>query len=999
MLGNPPEASLSGTPHPSAPGKKSPERVAVIAIHGVGHHLSGASAEDLAALLESVGREDYPPELATKQDRPKPYLGFRSKSLEIPLRAVYTQDLADEHRDRVKAQRTITRETTQPPGSKSVASAVDPKSPPEDDPTPANERYQSSWWSRIVGVFDERRGFLAAVRQRKHGDVNDPANAHALAVRDGGSHSKFDYQYMLTQLAGYRGSPGRKFSTIRLESEREPGSPKPQVHIYDAHYSDLSKQQNSIVSFFFAFYQLLFHLGGLSLLAVYWAEAENTEDSGHRWRLRWRLLSTIHAVSVRLLIMFIPLLNLSLLAIGISAFADKLDGLAAMISGGTLSALLGLAFVVWWQREAGSPRRPVLWAAIPFIGICGGIALFTTLASLDRWCPPAPRFHTRVVVLTWLVLAGIGVGLIGYQFSKMRPGACLVACATYFGNVGFFLWYFFRFSHSNSGFAAPAVFVTTRLLFGEMALCWLLCLFSAMGFWLLGLFCKATTVDEDRKCRARSALRTGRLAFAIPASLFLVVTLALWSGIVSYGSHKLHIFETVSDLTQQPEWFGSKYVSWLIPDVKEVDVWVNRVNGPESSAQGAPPALCGTCTGVKPEPEKVSCPWDNYLTGLLLMSMTPGIPITLVLLGFSFLLLVCTVAPSVLYEISPLSAQESTNAKARAAGDWLSRGLDNTAVLVRLAWFAIVPVQLAFGILHLLSWHNVLPQDSSICNFVVFMSESTLPLIKGTGTIVVISAAAVAAGLLKYGSTILDTILDVDNYLRISPKEETPRACIAERCTSLLRYIAAPLHDRGYDRLIIVGHSLGSLVTADLLRFLKTSYHPRKNGKRPHACDPTLNAYGFNGSEPSIPIYFLSMGNPLRQLLNRFFPHLYAWVARQPDNSSPVTELTDAGDTPMAQIPAGSLPNPRSMCVKGWLNAYRSGDYVGRFLWLGPWLARNQDANCGGDVFVGKGGDGGPATRAEMCIGIGAHTHYWDRTAPDIAAVLETLIEDPAQMF
>src|ERR1700722_15808127 len=139
MLGNPPEASLSGTPHPSAPGKKSPERVAVIAIHRVAHHQTGASAEHLAALLESVGREDYPPELATKQDRPKPYLGFRSKSLEIPLRAVYTQDLADEHRDRVKAQRTITRETTQPPGSKSVASAVDPKSPPEDDPTPANE--------------------------------------------------------------------------------------------------------------------------------------------------------------------------------------------------------------------------------------------------------------------------------------------------------------------------------------------------------------------------------------------------------------------------------------------------------------------------------------------------------------------------------------------------------------------------------------------------------------------------------------------------------------------------------------------------------------------------------------------------------------------------------------------------------------------------------------------------------------------------------------------
>lgn len=999
MPGNPPEASLSGTPHPPASETKSrPERVAVIAIHGVGHHLSGASAEDVAALLESVGREDFPRELATDQHRPKPYLGFRSKSVEIPLRAVYTEDLADEHRSQVKAEREITPEATQHPGTKGVTPSVDPKSAPADAATPANERYQDNWWSKIIGVFDERRGFLAAVRHRKHGDENDRANAHVVAARDDGSHTKFDYQYMRTQLAGYRGSPDRNFSTIRLESEREPGSPKPQVHIYDAHYSDLSKQQNSIVSFFFAFYQLLFHLGGLSLLAVYWAEAENTEDAGHRWRLRWRLLSTIHAISVRLLIMFIPLLNLSLLAIGIFAFADKLDERAATIVGGTLSALLGLAFIVWRQKEAGSPRRPVFWAAIPFIGIFGGIALFTTLANLDRWCPAAPRFHTRVVVLTWLVLAGIGVGLIGYQFSKMRPGACLVACVTYFGNAGFFLWYFFRFSHGNSGFAAPAVFVTTRLLFGEMALCWLLCLFSAMVFWLLGLFCKATTVDEDRKCRARSALRTGRLAFAIPASLFLVVTLALWSGIVSYGSHKLHMFETVADLAQQPNWFGCKYVSWLIPDVKEVNVWINRVNGPESVAQGAPPT-CGACKGVRPEPERVSCPWDNYLTGLLLMSMTPGIPITLALTGFSFLLLVCTVAPSVFYEIWPPLTQEFTNAKTRAAGDWLSRGLDYTAVLVRLSWFAIVPVQLTFGILHLLSWHNVLPHDSSIYNFVVFMSESTLPLIKGTGTIVVISAAAVAAGLLKYGSTILDTVLDVDNYLRISPKKETPRACIAERCTSLLRYIAAPIHDKGYDRLIIVGHSLGSLVTADLLRFLKRSYHPRPNDKPPRACDPSLNAYGFNGSEPSIPIYFLSMGNPVRQLLNRFFPHLYAWVARQPDNSSPDTELVDALDMPIAQIPVDALPDPKSMCVKGWLNAYRSGDYVGRFLWLGPWLARNEKAHCEGAIILRTDGTGGPSTRAEMCIGIGAHTHYWDRTAPDIADMLEKLIEDPAKIF
>ena len=34
-----------------------------------------------------------------------------------------------------------------------------------------------------------------------------------------------------------------------------------------------------------------------------------------------------------------------------------------------------------------------------------------------------------------------------------------------------------------------------------------------------------------------------------------------------------------------------------------------------------------------------------------------------------------------------------------------------------------------------------------------------------------------------------------------------------------------------------------------------------------------------------------------------------------------------------------------------------------------------------------------------MCIGIGAHTHYWDRTAPDVAHTLNALINNPSEIF
>lgn len=54
---------------------------------------------------------------------------------------------------------------------------------------------------------------------------------------------------------------------------------------------------------------LLITLTSLSLLAIYWAEAENVQAHKHRtWR--WRAESTVHAASVRLLIMWIPILNL-----------------------------------------------------------------------------------------------------------------------------------------------------------------------------------------------------------------------------------------------------------------------------------------------------------------------------------------------------------------------------------------------------------------------------------------------------------------------------------------------------------------------------------------------------------------------------------------------------------------------------------------------------------------------------------------------------------------
>ena len=97
-------------------------------------------------------------------------------------------------------------------------------------------------------------------------------------------------------------------------------------------------------------------------------------------------------------------------------------------------------------------------------------------------------------------------------------------------------------------------------------------------------------------------------------------------------------------------------------------------------------------------------------------------------------------------------------------------------------------------------------------------------------------------------------------------------------------------------------------------------------------------------AKAALPVHLMTMGSPLRQLYERCFPALYDWVGREP--------LTDRLE---------------ELQLASWTNLYRSGDYIGRALGFAP------------------GGEG----MREGCIGIGAHTHYWDATAPAVAEALD----------
>src|SRR5665213_208336 len=304
-------------------------------------------------------------------------------------------------------------------------------------------------------------------------------------------------------------------------------------------------------------------------------------------------------------------------------------------------------------------------------------------------------------------------------------------------------------------------------------------------------------------------------------------------------------------------------------------------------------------------------------------------------------------APSMLAEVSAPSAYKSVDRDySSTLGNWLNNAFRGLSFSGLLLW-AMVTLGIG-GIIVYILWRGDVTNSSLIeggggLGALVFTALFTARR----------SLEKMAIGLV----TVIDILLDVDNWLREMPRDSNPKARILGRYASLLRYILNWKRDpldpsSGYDRIVILSHSQGTIVTADLLRFLS---HEAASSGGWKAYDPQLERLG---GDPFISMF--TMGSPLRQLYNLRFPYLYGWAG---------------------------FPRPAQLAgVGSWINAYRSGDYVGRGLWLEdvwtPVTALPLPA-----LPLPN-----PAGTTDYCIGAGAHTHYWDNTAPAIAYQLDLLI-------
>jgi hypothetical protein len=335
--------------------------------------------------------------------------------------------------------------------------------------------------------------------------------------------------------------------------------------------------------------------------------------------------------------------------------------------------------------------------------------------------------------------------------------------------------------------------------------------------------------------------------------------------------------------------------------------------------------------------------------------------IMLTLLGFIALVFL----PSLLREM------RFAKPSAAGLGRWLSAGYRTIERMVRVWGTAVAVTAVGVALVLLLSQlERSALQDGLPMLSHQAMRLSTLieELSRDWLRSIVIGVAGSAAGLLALGKVAikelkslrapLDAALDVDNHFREFPRRAICRVQIMERYVALLDEVRR----QGYGRVVIVAHSQGTVITAELLRYLQQRERLGTNPPAPGQVDIIALRRWLDG----VGLCLLTVGCPLRQLYALRFPALYEWMS---------ATVRHAGGADWTG------PRPHELGLARWSNLWGSGDYVGRWLWAVPDGTSPAPLQVDAARYDGAehtGMDDQRRAWKDRCIGADAHTHYFD---------------------
>jgi hypothetical protein len=696
--------------------------------------------------------------------------------------------------------------------------------------------------------------------------------------------------YLLSRLALPESDALYESTRVRLRRRADGRS----LDMYEMYWADLSRLGTGGLRALSSLYQLFFHL---STLAADVVDQVSLSTNGGR---AWRLLQRLHAWMAWIMKGPAALLQLAMLLLivfGAAALVhpDLWGQLVAAVFGLGGVVLAALAVLAWLRAAPGFAR----WAKLALLFAVASFSLaFAVLALAAGGVAPVVYF----------VASALGMGLLGgyliERYSGVTRGVRLLGHLIVVATV-LMVWVAGQLVRPTTEieWMLLSALSVGEVLYGGVLIVWaafvaVQIIALTLGLWL-GRGC-------DKASRA--SLHTARLALIGSTGLFAVLSLVLWS-VVSYIAGR-----ALSDFPYLPHFFGRGYRSaaFFLDD---------RVQ-----------ALGGFFTPL--------------VAGFAL--------------AVAAALLV--VLPSLIEEIKPTANFDDSGAIkgaaewARRLGNWLTGGV----LALGTAFAALIPLAaIAGGALYLAfvlqEFGDAMKIGGDLAWLVRLLDMFQGETLVATGKWLAGGALTIAALGSRFTETFgrlsvaIDAVLDIDNYFADPPNRQPPRARIFSRYASLL----AHLRDAGYARLVIVAHSQGSVISAELFHYL-------------HVQGRLQDIVG------AMRIALVTVGAPLRDLYAERFPLLYRWMgSRERGFANAGPAAADVGATE-------------------WVNACRSGDYVGRFLWTPHTDAsRFTIATVGPDgrVAARRAGD-----RTEFCLGAGGHTHYFSDDAVALAAEIERLV-------
>ncbi|MGI8605373.1 MAG: hypothetical protein ACR2OZ_20560 [Verrucomicrobiales bacterium] len=794
-------------------------------------------------------------------------------------------------------------------------------------------------------------------------------------------------EFMRQRLANYEPADDDScYDTVRLSARRRDlrTQERREVHVYEMFWADLSRLGSGVQRWLVELYDLTFLMcivGGIAVTTA--AQRDGNPRS-------WKVFGALHETCKYLLTRILPMFAMAVLWMGTPLLVARVpsDWHAWAIAGMGAAFALGIIGYAS-RRHLGSYRWLLAIAAV------GAVILF----GLHRLADACTWANERLLLLAALVAAAAGLALAYglWRWGRGREGplwphltmagaimAAAVAClawewlspGAHQHNLD---WLIDRTIRAAEWLILPTelAWVTLFVVFvGMVAVAWL---------WV--------PLEKSHSPARRAARWTATISVFLPAIALMMINISLgWAVAVALprivgpaqelqtkageqGTTITNALDRARHLSVTPPWWGRHF---LLNGSKLHD-WSEEAAGQRN--QGGDP--------TKPASETIRALVENS------SSYLPG---GLLLLGGGFILALWGLLPALLAETRVGSRALAALASNLRRETSIRQGRDMDTVFRILRYTGNV-MCLAVCLVVLLMMASLVPSwNDPVTDFLTSEKRFGPVLARLLGLVML-------ALLLSHGwfrvmalgfRNALDVGLDALNWLRPSPRQATPRARIVTRLSAMLHHLQRwknPVTGRGYDAVVILAHSQGSMIAIETLRFWKRRAASRQPGGAERS--QPLSRY-FSHGDDSLPISLFTMGNPLRQLYLQRFPHLYYWAG------TPVTHArVSTGDAPEKNQPnnageadpAGETPIPNlddaGLCR--WWNAYRSGDYVGRDMW-GTKDTLSATSEHQGRFEPAEHPPAPTARVADFCIGAGAHLRYWDETAPLISQSLDRLV-------